>query len=198
MTYSAVSAKIRAMQGRFLTDTDFSQLAFSDSVSAAVETLKSRPSYSCAFEAAGDGELDRSRIEQLLWLSLYRDYSSLYRFAAVSQRKFLDLYFMHFEVDILKKCLRDAASSRSSDLDLSICEDFFQKHSHLDLAGLVEGAPVNHVKYGDGVIRAVQNNKVKIYFPKPGKELLLDIHYCMSYQLLRLTASKGLNGRKVQ
>lgn len=53
MTYSAVSAKIRAMQGRFLTDTDFSQLAFSDSVSAAVETLKSRPSYSCAFEAAG-------------------------------------------------------------------------------------------------------------------------------------------------
>ena len=69
---------------------------------------------------------------------------------------------------------------------------------HLDLAGLVEGAPVNHVKYGDGVIRAVQNNKVKIYFPKPGKELLLDIHYCMSYQLLRLTASKGLNGRKVQ
>ena len=138
MTYSAVSAKIRAMQGRFLTDTDFSQLAFSDSVSAAVETLKSRPSYSCAFEAAGDGELDRSRIEQLLWLSLYRDYSSLYRFAAVSQRKFLDLYFMHFEVDILKKCLRDAASSRSSDLDLSIFEDFFQKHSHLDLAGLAE------------------------------------------------------------
>ena len=53
MTYSAVSAKIRAMQGRFLTDTDFSQLAFSDSVSAAVETLKSRPSYSCAFEARG-------------------------------------------------------------------------------------------------------------------------------------------------
>lgn len=86
----------------------------------------------------GDGELDRSRIEQLLWLSLYRDYSSLYRFAAVSQRKFLDLYFMHFEVDILKKCLRDAASSRSSDLDLSIFEDFFQKHSHLDLAGLAE------------------------------------------------------------
>ena len=45
---------------------------------------------------------------------------------------------MHFEVDILKKCLRDAASSRSSDLDLSIFEDFFQKHSHLDLAGLAE------------------------------------------------------------
>ena len=136
MTYSAVSAKIRAMQGRFLTDTDFSQLAFSDSVSAAVETLKSRPSYSCAFEAAGDGELNRSRIEQLLWRSLYR-------FAAVSQRKFLDLYFMHFEVNILKKCLRDAASSRSSDLDLSIFEDFFRKHSHLDLAGLAECSSLN-------------------------------------------------------
>ena len=138
MTYSAVSAKIRAMQGRFLTDADFSRLAFSDSVSAAVEALKSHPSYRHAFETGGDGELDRSRIEQLLWLSLYRDYSSLYRFSTVNQRKFLDLYFMHFEIDILKKCLRNAASRRSSDLDLSIFEGFFQKHSHLDLAGLAE------------------------------------------------------------
>ena len=44
MTYSAVSAKIRAMQGRFLTDTEFAQLAVADSVSAAGEALKSRPS----------------------------------------------------------------------------------------------------------------------------------------------------------
>lgn len=62
---------------------------------------------------------------------------------------------------------------------------------YLDRAGLVKGAPVNHKKYGDGVIREVQENKVKIYFPGPGKELLLDIHYCMSNQLLRLGASKG-------
>lgn len=138
MTYSAVTAKIRAMQGRFLTDEEFSRLAFSGSVSAAVETLKRHPSYQQAFEDAGVGELGRSRIEQLLWLSLYRDYSSLYRFATVRQRRFLDLYFMHFEIDILKKCLRDAASRRSSDLDLSIFEDFFRKHSHLDLVGLAE------------------------------------------------------------
>ena len=136
ITYSAVSAKIRAMQGRLLTEGDFSRLVFSGSVSAAVEALRTHPSYSRAFETAGDGELGRSRIEQLLWLSLYQDYSSLYRFATVAQRKFLDLYFMHFEIDILKKCLRGAASSRPSDLDLSIFEDFFQKHSHLDLTGL--------------------------------------------------------------
>lgn len=138
MTYSAIAAKISAMRGRLLTQEDFSRLAFLDSVPAAVETLKNHPSYGQVFQDADAADLHRAKIEQLLWLSLYRDYSSLYRFASVKQREFLDLYFMHFEIDILKKCLRDAASSRKSELDLSIFEDFFRRHSKLDLMGLAE------------------------------------------------------------
>lgn len=143
LTYSAVTAKIRAMQGRLLKEQDFRALAFLDSVPAAVEALKSYPAYAEVFGETGDQEFHREQIESLLWLSLYRDYSGLYRFATVKQRKFLDLYFMHFEVDILKKCLRDAASSRPSDLDLDIFEDFFRKHSRLDLLGLAECTSVS-------------------------------------------------------
>lgn len=138
LNYSAIAAKIRAMRGRLLTDEDFSRLCFQDSVSAAVEMLKTHPSYEQVFEGMEGESLHREKIEQLLWLSLYRDYSSLYRFASVRQRDFLDLYFMHFEIDILKKCLRDAASSRTSELDLYVFEDFFRKHSKLDLIGLAE------------------------------------------------------------
>ena len=46
LTYSAITAKLKAMSGRLLTDEDFRKLAFSDNVSAAVEALKSCPSYS--------------------------------------------------------------------------------------------------------------------------------------------------------
>lgn len=138
LNYSAIAAKIRAMRGRLLTNEDFNRLCFQDSVSAAVEMLKTYPSYAQVFEGMEGEALHRENIEQLLWLSLYRDYSGLYRFASVRQRDFLDLYFMHFEIDILKKCLRDAASSRASELDLYVFEDFFRKHSKLNLIGLAE------------------------------------------------------------
>jgi len=138
LTYSAITAKIRAMQGRLLKEEDFLKLAARDSVPAAVEMLKTYPSYRQVFAGLEDEELHREQIERLLWLSLYQDYSSLYRFASVRQRDFLDLYFMHFEIDIMKKCLRDASSSRESQLDLSVFEDFFKKHSRLDLTGLAE------------------------------------------------------------
>lgn len=138
LTYSAITAKIRAMQGRLLKKEDFQKLAFQDDVPAAVEMLKNYPAYGHVFGGMEDESLHREQIERLLWLSLYHDYSSLYRFASVKQREFLDLYFMHFEIDILKKCLRDAASSRESQLDLSIFEDFFKKHSKLNLTELAE------------------------------------------------------------
>lgn len=138
INYSAIAAKIRAMRGRLLTKEDFRQLAFKESVPATVEVLKAHPAYAQVFDGLEGEALHREKIEQLLWLSLYRDYSSLYRFASVRQRDFLDLYFMHFEVDILKKCLRDASSSRASELDFNVFEDFFRKHSRLDLMGLAE------------------------------------------------------------
>lgn len=138
LNYSAIAAKIRAMRGRLLTEEDFRRLSFQESVSAAVDVLKSHSAYAQIFDGLEGEALHREKIEQLLWLSLYRDYSSLYRFASVKQRDFLDLYFMHFEIDILKKCLRDASSSRTSELDLNIFEDFFRKHSKLDLPGLAD------------------------------------------------------------
>ena len=138
MTYSAIAAKISAMRSRLLTKEDFSRLAFLDSLPEAAEALKNHPSYGQVFLNTDAVNMRRAEIEQLLRLSLYQDYSSLYRFASMKQRKFLDLYFMHFEIDILKKCLRDAASNRKSELDLSIFEDFFHCHSKLDLIGLAE------------------------------------------------------------
>ena len=49
------------------------------------------------------------RIEQLLNLAQYEDFASLYQFANMKQRRFLDLYFMHYEIGIVKTCLRNGA-----------------------------------------------------------------------------------------
>ena len=69
-------------------------------------------------------------------LSLYDDFAKLYRFSNLSQRKFLDLYFMHYEIALLKKCLRNALDNQKFDLDLSVFQEFLDKHSKLDFAKL--------------------------------------------------------------
>lgn len=138
LSYSAIAAKVSAMKSRFLTTEQYKELANLQSVPAAVEYIRNLPSYTQIFSDADGSELHRGQIEQLLQLSLYQDFSSLYRFSNIKQRKFLDLYFMHFEIDILKKCLRDAMSSRKSQLDLSVFETFFHRHSHLNLVDLAE------------------------------------------------------------
>lgn len=140
LNYSAVTAKVKAMKSRFLTEEQFKELAFLPDVPSAVEYLRNFSAYREIFEDYQGQDLHRGDIEKLLNLSLYRDFASLYRFSGISQRRFLDLYFMHFEIDILKKCLRNAMSSRKSELDLSIFGNFFKRHSRLDLVGLSEAA----------------------------------------------------------
>ena len=81
ITYSAIAAKLAAMRGHFLTDDEFSVLAGMENVPAAVEYLKSSPAYRDVFSGVENEELHRSKIEELLWHSLYGDFSRLFRFA---------------------------------------------------------------------------------------------------------------------
>lgn len=50
---------------------------------------------------------------------------------------------MHIEIDVLKNCLRDAIAGHRSELDLSIFETFFDRHSHLDLIGISESTSLS-------------------------------------------------------
>lgn len=138
ITYSAIAAKLAAMRGHFLTDDEFAVLAGMENVPAAVDYLKNDPAYADVFSGIENGELHRSQIEELLWHSLHNDFSRLYRFANGTQRKFLDLYFLHFEIDVMKRCLRDAVSGKRSELNFKRFEPFFRKHSHLDFTALTD------------------------------------------------------------
>lgn len=136
LAYSGITTKVRAMKSHFISDTQFREMASLDSVAEAVDYLKQFPSYEQIFLSLDEGQLHRGTIEQRLNLSLYQDFAKLYRFSNLSQRKFLDLYFMHYEIAILKKCLRSALDHRKFELDLSLFQDFFDKHSKLDLMKL--------------------------------------------------------------
>lgn len=136
LSYSGITTKVRAMESNLISDEEFREMASLHTVNEAVEYLKRMPAYQVIFSASEDGSYHRGTIEQLLALSQYHDFAKLYQFSNLSQRKFLDLYFMHYEITILKKCLRNAVGHKDFNLDLSVFKDFFHRHSKLDLIKL--------------------------------------------------------------
>lgn len=136
LSYSGITTKVRAMESHLITDSQFREMAALETVPQAVEYLRRLPAYSVIFSNLEGVELHRGAIEQRLILSQYQDFAKLYRFANLEQRKFLDLYFMHYEIDILKKCFRNALGHQKPDIDLAVFREFFEKHSNLDVMKL--------------------------------------------------------------
>ena len=136
LSYSGITTKIRAMKRHLITDSQFCEMAALESVTEAVEYLRRLPAYSQVFTDLESLELHRGAIEQRLFLSVYQDFAKLYRFSSLSQRKFLDLYFMRYEISILKRCFRNAVGRHPLDIDLSAFQAFFNGHSSLDLGKL--------------------------------------------------------------
>ena len=123
------------------------------------------------------------RQEQHLNLSQYRDFAKLYQFANIKQRRFLDLYFMHYEITILKTCLRNAAGHREQRQDLSMFRDFFERHSALDLITLSQSQSmeefIGNLKgsaYYGPLYQMLQNGRVTL----PACETALDMLYFRS------------------
>lgn len=133
IAYSGITTKVRAMERWRIKDEQFREMAAQETVAEAVEYLRRFPPYADIFAGLDEGSLHRGMIEEQLNLSQYRDFAKLYRFANIRQRRFLDLYFMHYEIGMLKTCLRNAAGHRDQRQDLSIFREFFERHSSLDL-----------------------------------------------------------------
>ena len=138
IAYSGITTKVKAMERWRISDSQFEEMGLLESVPEAVDYLRRFPPYGDIFNGLEDGQLHRGNIEQQLNLSQYRDFAKLYKFANLKQRRFLDLYFMHYEIGIIKTCLRNAAGHRDQRQDLSMFREFFDKHSSLDLIQLSE------------------------------------------------------------
>ena len=148
ISYSGISTKVRAMERWRIRPEQFEAMAALESVPEAVRFLRSIPPYEEIFSGVEDKELRRGRIEQLLNLAQYRDFARLYQFANIKQRRFLDLYFMHYEIGILKTCLRNGAGRREAAQDLSGFKEFFDRHSSLDLVQLSQCRSIDEVIAG--------------------------------------------------
>ncbi len=180
LSYSGITTKIRAMRKNLLSKDEYEQLSNMSSVSDGFSFLKQHPAYSQIFAHLDEKETHRSQIEALLTYSLYHDFSKLYRFANVKQRKFMDLFFTHYEISVLKICLRSAYSGSNVTIELPLFEDFFKKHSEVDIIKLGNCSSLNEfieclrdTKYYKPLMMIHESNSTTLF----DYEMGLDLYY---------------------
>lgn len=145
LSYGALTTKIRAMRGHLLKEEDYQTMASFETVPEVAEYLSSFPSYYGLFSNLDGDGLHRGNIERLLADTLCRDYAKLHLFASAKQRRFFKLYFMHFETDILKNSLRAIAAEQPVPPRAIASEEFFRKHSQLDLPRITASSSLDEL-----------------------------------------------------
>lgn len=145
LAYSGLATKIRAMESRFFTPDEYRKLASCSNVPEAVAYLKQHPGYTEIFAALDENKLHRGDVERMLITSLHHDFSKIYNFCDINQRKLLDLYFCHYEVKVLKTVLRKIAAGKKDSDILSHLNDFFHKYAEIDVQMLSRAATVEEL-----------------------------------------------------
>ena len=96
--YAAVNTKIRALEGRFLSDEDYRALLEKESVLDIVRYLK-RTDYRHAFAGLDEGSLHRGNIEVLLKRYAVDKLVRLRYYYQGRYGKFLNVLLLRFEVE---------------------------------------------------------------------------------------------------
>lgn len=137
LEYSGIVTKIRAMEARLLTPLQFEEIASVKSVPDLVAYLIEHSSYSQVLREMDESLLHRGNIEKVLILSLYDDYTKIYRFCGLQQRRFLKLYLKRYEVDLINYCLRIVINHYQEPFDLNHKKPFFDRYSQLSIEKLI-------------------------------------------------------------
>ena len=138
LSYSGISAKIRAMQSKLTTEEQFQEILQLSSVPQVITYLKHTKEYEEAWASLDENTLHRGQIEKLLKASVFNNFSRIYQFSNPEQRKFLDLYSKRYEIRVLKEIMTDLFDHRNTDpVDVTPYRDFFRKHSNMDLDRLI-------------------------------------------------------------
>ena len=145
LAYSGLVTKVRAMQAKLLTEEDFQNIANLKSVTDVVVYLKEKPAYEPLLKDIDEKRLHRGDIEKLLIQSLYSDYTRLYRFSGMEQKKFLHLYLKRYEVNLINYCLRIVFNHYEQPFDLNYKKAFFDGYSKLSIDKLITSKNVHEL-----------------------------------------------------
>lgn len=138
LTYSGIVTKLRAMEAKLLSQEDFEEIASLHSIPDVVSYLQEHSSYAYLLnQLEEENRLHRGDIEKILLLQLYYDYSKIYRFCGLTQRKFLRLYVKRYEINLINYCLRIVINRYMEPFDLAYKKEFFDQYTQVSVDRLI-------------------------------------------------------------
>ncbi len=156
--YSGITAKIRAMQGRLLTEADFIELSSLSGIPDAVAFLKNHPGYHSLFADMDERHMHRGEIESLLAQAIFVDFQKIYYFSNQEQRAMLKLLFQRYVPGIIKSQLyrildedqfweSSAAgeSQRPLESPAPYFHPYFIKNANIDVYALVHSVTIEEL-----------------------------------------------------
>ena len=87
----------------------------------------------------------RRNVEKVLYQSLYADWSRLFRFAGMEQKKFLKVYWKRYEVDLINYCLRIVFNHYEKPFDLEYKKDFFDRYSQISIDKMITSRNIDEL-----------------------------------------------------
>ncbi|MDR1801138.1 MAG: V-type ATPase subunit [Lachnospiraceae bacterium] len=145
LAYSALVTKVRAMQAKLLTAKDYEALTNSRSVVEAISYLKSTASYEDIINQLDASLYHRRHVERILIESLYDDYTRIYRFSGLEQRRILNTYMKRYEVDLINYCLRIVSNHYDMEFDMDYKKPFFERYSDIDINAVLTSTNVDEL-----------------------------------------------------
>lgn len=129
--YSGLVTKTRAMHGGLLSRQTIVGLSECEKVEDILAFLREYGSYAPIYQSHEE-IAHRAQVEAVIDDSLYSDYGRLYRFASGEQRKGLEIVFLRYEMNILKRCL-ERIGKREQEKSLAYLNLFFGQHASFDV-----------------------------------------------------------------
>lgn len=134
--YSGMTTKIRAMKKNLISPKQYEEITGITSVPDLISYLQTFPSYAGVLSNMDASQAHRGEVEGRMTFSTYRDFSKIYHFAGNSQRRYLEFYFMQYEIVTLKTCMRNIMDSRNTALPVLV-DKHFKRHSKLNIDHLI-------------------------------------------------------------
>lgn len=142
LKYSAISTKIKSMESQLMNAEDIVKICSLHSTAEFVSYIKNIYDYKEIFTHIDESSLHRGTIESMLTYSKYMDFLKIYKFVDLKTRSFLDIFFLRFEIDAIKECLRCAIDPDLFEFDAKVFQDFFINHTSINPQQLLDAPTI--------------------------------------------------------
>lgn len=129
--YGAISAKVHAMYGKRLRESDWEALESMRSVSSVVSYLKKHPGWEKPLSELPIAGVSRGEIEKIMRETLMDEYIKLYKFAATDDKSYMLYPVYKFEYGAILARLRSLKSGFTAATPF-VVSDFYHKKSKLN------------------------------------------------------------------